>query len=264
MLAASGCSSLVTSVKEAKPLGVLPSLATRHVKPDATTPTRMGENNLSQTPLKSYDSSKMELAVALETARLAEQRGMDADAIRAYQEVRKLNPKQEGVAHALAVLYDRSAMTDAAAREYALALTEAPRNADVLCDHGYFLYSIGQMKEAEQSLRKGLAVDPTHQQCKINLAVVLGEGEQYREAETLFEDAIGPAAARHNIGMLKLRHGETETGAKLVSEASMKDPSIKQTRSVLDWIASNKTGLPKTTTPRLVKQVSHQTMAGER
>lgn len=164
---------------------------------------------------------------------------MDAEAISAYEEVRELDPNHPGVSHALAVLYDRAAMTDAAQREYTAALKESPDDTDVLCDYGYFLYSTGRLEEAEQTLRRGIVIDPDHQKTVINLAVVLATRRQYDEAKTLFERAIGPAAALHNIGMFKLRQGEAVAGESMIAAALQKDPSLGQSRAVLENVADS-------------------------
>lgn len=184
------------------------------------------------------DPSRQELAIAWETARLAEQRGMDREAIDAYLQVRQHAPSKPGVAHALAVLYDRSGMTDAASREYQVALQESPDVADLHCDYGYFLYSTGQSAGAEASLREALRLQPGHAQATINLGLVVGDQGRYDEAQQLFEKAIGPAAALHNVGMLRLRAGEVDTAKSMLAEAKRRDPSISAAGPVLERLAS--------------------------
>jgi len=180
-----------------------------------------------------------ELAIAWETAQLAEQRGLDSEAIAAYRQVRAADPTRPGVAHALAVLYDRSAMTDAAAREYQTALMENPKDANLHCDHGYFLYSTGNLQQAETVLRESLRLQPEHRQATINLALVIGKQGRFDEAEQLFTRAIGPAAALHNVGMLKLQAGQSTTGGEMLAEAARRDPSIGQSPRVLAWLKSH-------------------------
>lgn len=180
------------------------------------------------------DPSDQAFEIALETAKLAEQRGMDAEAITAYQKVRHLNPDHPGVSHALAVLYDRSAMTDAAEREYNASLGESPKDVNVLCDYGYFLYSTGKLDDSERILRSGLSINQKHRQTTINLAVVLATKRRYDEAQRLFENAIGPAAALHNIGIFKLRHGNAAEGETMIAAALEKDPSLRESKAVLE------------------------------
>lgn len=192
------------------------------------------------------DPSNQELAIAWETARLAEERGMDRAAIDAYLQVRQHDPTKPGVAHSLAVLYDRSGMTDAASREYQTALTERPADADLHCDYGYFLYSTDQTESAEVSLREALRLQPEHPQATINLALLVGDQGRYEEAQDLFTRAIGPAAALHNIGMLRLRAGEVDAAKSMLAEAQRRDPSIAIGGPVLQHLAT--TAAPATTT----------------
>ena len=184
------------------------------------------------------DPRDQELAIALETAKLAEQRGMDREAVDAFLQVRNLDPSQPDVAHSLAVLYDRLGMTDAASREYQAALEEDPSNADVHCDFGYFLYSTGEAEQAETSLKEALRLQPDHSKATINLALVVGSLARYDEAQELFTQAIGPAAAMHNVGMLRLRAGEVEAAKTMLAEAKRRDPSIEASQPVLDQLCT--------------------------
>ena len=128
------------------------------------------------------DPTGQALEIALETARLAEERGMDREAIDAYLNVRNQQPNRPGVAHALAVLYDRTGRVDAAAAEYTRALEEEPKDADLHCDYGYFLYSSSRLDEAEASYRRALELAPHHRQTQVNLGVLLAYGGKDKEA----------------------------------------------------------------------------------
>jgi len=178
-------------------------------------------------------SQKLELAIAMETADLARKRGMDEEAIAQYLVARQIDPQVKGIAHPLAVLYDRAGKMDAAQREYQAAITELGNSADLLCDYGYFLYSRGKHDEAESNLRSALKKDPQHHQAKVNLGLVVGSRGNYDEAQRLFTEAIGPAAAAHNVGMLKLRAGDSTSAVEHLRVASSQDPSLSQSREVL-------------------------------
>ncbi len=213
----SGCSLLNPLTRSAKEVTHLPAERTSQPRP----PLAVQSNPL---------------AIALETARLAEERGMDREAIAAYLEVRQRAPEHAGISHPLAVLYDRSGMTDAAAKEYAQALRENPKSADVHCDYGYFLYSTGEVVDAERVLRQAIQLDAGHQQAKVNLALVLGHQGKFDESESLFTEAIGPAAAKHNVGMLKLRAGDRAGAKQYLQEAAKRDPSIQEGKRVIAWL----------------------------
>lgn len=183
--------------------------------------------------VKREASESLDLSICLETAELARARGMDEEAIEQFTRARQIDPNVTGVAHPLAVLYDRAGRADAAEREYLAALEEAPSDPDVLCDYGYFLYGRDRIEEAEAKLRESLEWSPGHRQAQINLGLVLGSRGEYAEAESLFRRAIGPAAAAHNVGMLKLRAGDESGAVADLRSAAARDPSLESTREVI-------------------------------
>jgi Flp pilus assembly protein TadD len=131
------------------------------------------------------------------------------------------------------VLYDRAGKMDAADREYRAAMTEMGEQPDLLSDYGYFLYCRGKVDEAETLLRTAIKKQPKHNQATVNLALVVGARGNYDEAQSLFTEAIGPAAALHNIGMLKLRSGDQAGAIENLRSASIQDPSLAESRQVL-------------------------------
>ncbi|XZE51443.1 tetratricopeptide repeat protein [Planctomycetaceae bacterium SH139] len=191
-----------------------------------------------QTTAEAAQGSTLDARIAFETAMLAQQRGMDVEAIEAFEKARKLDPKMPNISHPLAVLYDRAGMVDAAEREYRLALSEVDNEAAVHCDYGYFLYSTGRLELAESELRKALELAPEDKQSRVNLGLVLGSQGKYQEAEKLFTAAIGPAAAQHNLGMLKLRRGENQAARQHLAEAVRRDPSLQQSQVILTKVKS--------------------------
>lgn len=151
----------------------------------------------------------------------------DEHAIAQFEQSRQLAPNLKGIAHPLAVLYDRQGRLDAAQREYERALQEDPRNADVLYDYGYFLYSRGDFAGARQRLDQALARNAQHPKARINLAMVLAAEERYDEAFGHFEQALGPAAAHHNIGLLQMRAGRQQEAIAHLQQSAATDPSLR-------------------------------------
>jgi len=157
----------------------------------------------------------------------AEQR--DDEAILKLQRAQKLAPDLKGVAHALAVLYDRQGEWTDASREYRRALKESPRSADLLNDYAYFLYGQGDYSKSEESLRRALAEQPSHQKARLNLGLVLGAQGRTEEAFAEFETAVGSAAAHHNLGVILARDGQQEEAIAHLREAITLDPELSQT-----------------------------------
>ncbi len=155
-------------------------------------------------------------------------KGHEAPAIEQFERARQYSPQFPEVAHRLAVLYDRQGQYSKAEREYALALREAPRDARVLSDYGYYRYERGDLPGAEASLRKAIKADSGYQTAWVNLGLVLAEQGRYDEAQAAFQNPLGEAAARYNVGMVLARQGD-EAAARREFEAALRlDPGLTQ------------------------------------
>lgn len=175
--------------------------------------------------LKAIDNHTQAEACRLTAIELAAHE-KDEHAIAQFEQARKLDPDMEGIAHPLAVLYDRQGRLDAAQREYEHALKESSRDADIHNDYGYFLYSRGDQDAARTHLERALKLNNEHPKVRINLAMVEATQGKYDAAFQLFEEALGPAAAHHNIGLLKMRAGRQAEGLASLKQASVIDPSL--------------------------------------
>ncbi|MFM8477483.1 MAG: tetratricopeptide repeat protein [Planctomycetaceae bacterium] len=158
----------------------------------------------------------------------------DEQAIAQFLRARELNPKIGGTAHSLAVLYDRQRLLDAAEREYRVALKESPRDADVLNDYGYFLYSRGDFTGSESHLRAALKEHPEHAQARLNLAMTLAGQGRHDESFVEFERALGKASAHYNTAVLLLRSGESERGMEQLRMALREDPGLEAARFLVE------------------------------
>ncbi|QDT35397.1 tetratricopeptide repeat protein [Thalassoglobus polymorphus] len=183
---------------------------------------RSTEDGLS---LRSIDQQTQAEACRLTALELAAHE-KDEHAISQFEQARKFDPTIKGIAHPLAVLYDRQGRLDAAQREYAKAIAESPKDADVLNDFGYFLYSRGEPEQAAVKLKRALELQPNHLKAAVNLAMVRAKQGKYDEAFVYFEKAQGPAAAHRNIGLLQLRAGQTESALAHLRKSSVIDPSL--------------------------------------
>ena len=150
----------------------------------------------------------------------------DDHAIAQLERARELDPQIKGVAHLLAVLYDRQGRMDAADREYQQAMRESKHDADVLNDYGYFLYCRGDLARAEQMLQLALRQEKDHSKAQLNLGLILASEGRMDESYRMFEKAVGPAAAHHNVGMLLIRNGQREQGLEHLQQAAQADPSL--------------------------------------
>jgi len=202
------------------------------------TPETAAPNELAGGPSRlATVNSGQKADVCIATAAELARHGRDEQAIKEYLHAREFDARIKGVAHPLAVLYDRKGMADAAEREYQCALRETPKNADLLNDYGYFLYSRNDLDAAETTLGKALKLQPRHPKAQLNLALVLAERRQYGAAMKEFQAAVGEAAAHHNLAVILARHGEKEKAQEHLQRAARLDPSLAQSREMLSFLS---------------------------
>lgn len=170
--------------------------------------------------------------VCFQNASAAADQGLHDAAIAQYLRVREIDPTFPGVAHRLALIYDRQGDCDRASEEYARALAAAPRDADLWNDFGYFEYERQRLAESERALRRALEIAPDHPRATINLGLVFAEQGRYQEALELHARIVGPAAARSNLGVILARHGEDAAAQQAFAEALSQDPSLEAPRLV--------------------------------
>lgn len=157
----------------------------------------------------------------------------DDHAIAQLVKARELNPKLKGVAHPLAVLYDRQGRFGQAEQEYQRAFQEGKPTADLLNDFGYFRYSQGRFAEARTLLTQARKLSPQHPQAATNLAMVLAAEGEFVQAFELFSTVAGPAAAHQNVGLLMLQAGREDEGLAHLEAASRQDPSLLTAQTAL-------------------------------
>ncbi len=89
----------------------------------------------------------------------------------------------------LAAFYTRAGEYEKAATQFRRAASIAPDNYKGWSNLGAIYYYMGQYPNAEQALRKSIAISPSASAYS-NLASVLEDSGKYRQAATMFEDAL--------------------------------------------------------------------------
>lgn len=193
-------------------------------------------------------SDKADLCLA--TAREFERGGKYGEAAAMYERTKLSRPAQTGIAHRLAVLYDRVGDHERAARNFQKAFEEAPRDARLWNDYGYYHYQRERWAEAEAAYRKASELDPKLDRVYVNLGLTLAQQERLDEAFATFTRAVTPAAAHSNLGMVLAQKGRVDEARRAFENAIAAEPGLAlplAARGVLDGANST------------IQQANHQT-----
>lgn len=195
--------------------------------------------------------------------------GREAQALAQYEKARSLQPDYPGLAHKLALLYDRLAQDQKALAEYQRALQQQPHDPQILNDLGYFHYQRGRFAQAEHYFRQALAMCSRHQnratawftqpfapkpaentiqqRVLINLGLALAQQDKFQEAYAAFTQVLPPAPAHYNLAVVLLQraghlpeHEATrqqhyrELARQHLQHALRLDPSLRLARALLE------------------------------
>jgi Tfp pilus assembly protein PilF len=201
----------------------------QHLPAKASVATRFEQTELSP-------RQAAEACVA--TAEELEGAGHLSEAAALYEKGRQHEPDVIDYSRRLAVLYDRLNLPERARPEYRRAIEQAPHNADLWNDFGYFLFRQGELTESESPLRKAIALAENHERAWTNLGIVLAHQARYGEAFEAFSRVVGPAAAHSNVGAIMAKHGQTHQACTAFHQALAINPSLRQPQVFLAYFAA--------------------------
>jgi Flp pilus assembly protein TadD len=159
--------------------------------------------------------------------RVMEKRGQLAEAMAAYQEAVKQNPKNGDAYLRLARLYDQQGQFAIGEDCYKRALALTPGNADIYSNMGYSLYLQHHWAEAEMNLRQAIALEPGHRRAHNNLALVLTQFGRRDEALAEFSKGGCTSAEAHaNVAFLLMLERALPEASAEYEQALAVDPSL--------------------------------------
>jgi Flp pilus assembly protein TadD len=129
--------------------------------------------------------------------------GENQPALQALQKAISLDPKDPNLQSALGVIYDRLERGDLAAPAYEAALKLAPEDATILSNYGLSIAMTGDLKKAEDMLRRANQSPLAPPQARQNLALVVGLQGRFEESQRLASRDLPPAVASENVTYLK-------------------------------------------------------------
>ena len=170
--------------------------------------------------------SKMAVAQDLENKKELEK------AKKAYESIHKADPDRALACHRLAIVSYRLGERDESLEYFEKAKTLTPENAELLSDYGYALYKMKKYPQAEEVLRKSVALSPKSERATTRLATVLGSQGKMQESYAQLCKISSPAEAHEIIAHLHSERGEKQLALEKdlfpkVKTTSVNKPEMK-------------------------------------
>ena len=157
-----------------------------------------------------------------------EKEGKDVESIAYYERARELDiTLGDRASRRLAVLYDRADDQAKALREFQELIKKKPKDATILNDIGYSYYNRAQWAEAENYLRKAVAIDKLNKPAWVNLGLALAQQDKQAEALEAFSHAISTAEAHANVAFVLAVQGKKAEALATYRRALEMEPALK-------------------------------------
>lgn len=167
-------------------------------------------------------------------AKYAESQGNNEKARELYETSLKKDPGAVDAHVGLARLDYLSGKKEDARRRLELARKESPRSPEVLSATAEFLANERQYPEALATYLQALEIAPSNQSIRYQYAVALAKSGQTDAALGQFAQAVGPAAAHYNLGLILHEQGDLRGAESQFTTALIKNPKLDQAQGWLD------------------------------
>ncbi|MEK6257358.1 MAG: tetratricopeptide repeat protein, partial [Planctomycetota bacterium] len=200
----------------------------------------------SATPGSAEFSSNKELKnpvkVHLAYALWHEQQGNQVDARNSYNEVLKKNSKNIDALLGLARLdMQLSRMSDAEAR-LQKAQKVAPKNPQVVAAVGQFYAVQKDWPRALEQMRAARILSPYEPTYAFQLGVVQARSGDMVSALASFTEAVGPAEAHYNLGVIYQEQGQSAEAENHLQQALALKSDLPQAQKLLSAVRQQRQG----------------------
>jgi superkiller protein 3 len=166
-----------------------------------------------------------------------EKQGQFAQAMGAYEESVKQDPKRPDAHLRLAILLDQQGKFEVAQEHYKKALALQPGSADIYCCMGYSFYLQQRWGEAEMNLRQALALEPGQCRSHNNLGLVLAQTGKRQEALAEFrKGGCKESEAHANLAFVLALKRDLPDASAEYEHALAADPSLQVARKGLQEV----------------------------
>ncbi len=151
-----------------------------------------------------------------------------AEAVRAFQEVIRLDPRNTAVRNQLGILLAQEGRGEEAKAHFEKGLQLGSRNSESTYNYGLLMMQQGNTREAQVQFEAALKANPENEGAHNALGVLLTEEKRYEDARRHFDEAIRIAPRRpeaeFNKGLAYMYEGRLEDAKEHYRRALAIDP----------------------------------------
>ncbi len=201
--------------------------------------TSLSDHSLDENDSTAILTAQQKADIQIAMARSLEQQGKTDQAIKVYYKALRKDNHRADVYHRLAILHDKQGKCDKSAALYQEVLNRDPDNVEVYCDLGYSYYLQKRWQDAEENLRKAIALRPDLARAHNNLGLLLARSGRYEEAMVEFSQAgCEEYEARVNLAFALMWEQQWAEAKKQFEVALTIVPSSKAAQEGLENLQS--------------------------
>jgi Tfp pilus assembly protein PilF len=188
----------------------------------------------AEEPAEAQLSASQKADMQMAFAQAFERQGEVESAAQAYDAVIAADPKRVDAVVRRAILADQQGKFTESEKYYKRALDRRPKDANLFCNIGYSLYLQHRWEEAEQCLRKAIALKADHKRAHNNLGLVLARAGRDEEALKEFQMGGCPKADAHcNLAYAHIMNQSFDEAARQYEVALAAQPNCAAAREGL-------------------------------
>jgi len=177
-------------------------------------------------------SPRLKLAVA----QFQEQRGYRDEARKSYQEVLAADAKSIDAVIGMARLDQVAGRTADAEAGFQRAVHMDPRSGRSLDALGQYYADQKRWNEAVPLLQRALEATPEDKLIRFHYAIAIAKSGQIDQALPHLVEAVGPAAAHYNIGLILHERGDLAASKAQFVAAVLENPRLEQAQYWLNEV----------------------------
>ena len=159
-------------------------------------------------------------------AREWERQGQLVEAMKCYEEARKLDPKVYGAVEKLAALSDKTGEPEKADKLYQEAVRARPQDAKLRYEVALFHYRNDHLSEAEHHLQETVRLAPDHREAWEHLGKTLARRSRFEESLVAFQKVYPEPEAKLKLGLALHEVGREKEGREFLREAIKEEPML--------------------------------------